>query len=260
MLDLNAPARWTPRNIPGLKLWLDAQLSPLWQDSAMTTKAAADADPVGAWGDYSGNGNHALQATAGKRPALKLAIQAGRPVLRFTAASSQEFGLSSGLGMLRNVAGGTLVVVASSTTPLAVAAGLIAITGGTGGPRARMLTVVGSGDGDWDARGRRLDADSTAFAFGGTPDTSWHVLSATFDYAGGAITGRADGTQFGTGVLTMGNTSDTDSTAIAIGSGNGLQYWGGDIAAILIYNRTLVAAERSRVEKNLGSRWGVTVA
>lgn len=43
----------------------------LWQDSARTTLCTAAGDPVGAMGDQSGNGNHVLQATAGKRPILR---------------------------------------------------------------------------------------------------------------------------------------------------------------------------------------------
>jgi hypothetical protein len=69
----------------GLQLWLDASdADTLFQDSAGTTPATADNDPVGYWADKSGNGNHATQATTSAKPALKLAIQNGRNVVRFT--------------------------------------------------------------------------------------------------------------------------------------------------------------------------------
>ena len=42
-----------------------------YQNSNGTTLATADTDPIGYWQDYSGNGNHLLQATSGKRPLLK---------------------------------------------------------------------------------------------------------------------------------------------------------------------------------------------
>lgn len=51
----------------------------LWRDSARTTAAVADADPVGAWDDESGNARHLLQATAGQRATLKLNVQNGLP-------------------------------------------------------------------------------------------------------------------------------------------------------------------------------------
>lgn len=49
--------------------WYDpSDLSTLWQDSARTVPVTAHGDPVGAIDDKSGNGNHAIQASAGLRP------------------------------------------------------------------------------------------------------------------------------------------------------------------------------------------------
>ena len=54
----------------GLKGWWDATVkSSLWQDSARTTPVAFNADPVGAWDDKSGNGNHVTQGTTAAKPA-----------------------------------------------------------------------------------------------------------------------------------------------------------------------------------------------
>ena len=45
-----------------------SDLSTLFQDSAGTTPVTADSQPVGRMLDVSGNGNHATQATASRRP------------------------------------------------------------------------------------------------------------------------------------------------------------------------------------------------
>jgi hypothetical protein len=58
---------FAPTDLTGLQFWFKAD-GTLWQDSARTTAATADADPVGAWDDASGNANNATQATAGTRP------------------------------------------------------------------------------------------------------------------------------------------------------------------------------------------------
>lgn len=68
-------------------LWLDASRVN-YQDSAGTTVAAADGDPVGQAFDYSGNGRHWTQGTAGNRPTLALAAQNGRNAFRFNGTSS----------------------------------------------------------------------------------------------------------------------------------------------------------------------------
>ena len=79
---VTATPTFTPASLPGLALWLKAD-GTRWQDSARTTPAVADSDPVGCWDDASGLGNHVKQATSTKRPSLKLGVQNGMPAVRF---------------------------------------------------------------------------------------------------------------------------------------------------------------------------------
>lgn len=74
-----APA-FTPTSLATVGWW-EAD-GTLWQDSARTTPATANNDPVGAVDDASGTGNHLVQATAGLRPLLKTGILGGKPVIR----------------------------------------------------------------------------------------------------------------------------------------------------------------------------------
>lgn len=73
---------FSPASLPGLLLWLKSTTG-LYQDSGLTTPATADGDPVGGWKDLSGLAHHLLQSVSADRPTLKLAIQNGRPVVRF---------------------------------------------------------------------------------------------------------------------------------------------------------------------------------
>jgi len=83
VLGGSAPS-FSPLDIPGLALWLDASDSTtLFQDSAGTTPATADNDVVGCMSDKSGNGYHAVQVTTANKPLLKLAQQNGKSVVRF---------------------------------------------------------------------------------------------------------------------------------------------------------------------------------
>ena len=62
-----------PTDIAGLQLWLDASDSTtLFTDSAGTTLATADGDPIGCWKDKSGNGNNVIQSDVSLKPSLKL--------------------------------------------------------------------------------------------------------------------------------------------------------------------------------------------
>jgi hypothetical protein len=79
--------QFRPPDIGNLKAWWLPNRN-TWQDSAQTTPAVADSDPVGGWVDTVG-GFAATQATAGARPLLKLNVFGNMPALLFTAASSQ---------------------------------------------------------------------------------------------------------------------------------------------------------------------------
>lgn len=73
-----------PPDVPtdGLVLWLTSEAG-LCQDVEAARKAAADGDPVALWRDQSGRGHDVRQTEDSQRPTLRLAVQNGRPVLRF---------------------------------------------------------------------------------------------------------------------------------------------------------------------------------
>lgn len=231
-------------------LWLRSDAG-TFTTSAMTTAAVADADPVGGWADQSGRGNHATQATAGKRPALKLAIQNGRSVLRFTAASSQ--GLYAN-GIATALAGSdkpfTMLVVAKQNSAVAANA---------------LLMLCSTVDNDtrhhFDADGtnyrslRRDDVAAIKTLVGGTPDTSFHVLCSRFTGTIGQL--FRNGTQLG---------ADTDldvgaATFDQFGVGGmeaqaATSYLDGDIGEVLVYDSAIPVTDRRAVEGYLKARWG----
>jgi hypothetical protein len=78
---------FTPPAASALKArWIAG--SGTFQDSALTTPAAADTDPVGGWVDTIA-GRAATQATAGQRPTLALNAFGSYPGILFNSASSQ---------------------------------------------------------------------------------------------------------------------------------------------------------------------------
>lgn len=75
---------FSPGLLPGLQLWLDANDSAtLFQDSAGSTPALSDGDPIGRWADKSGNARHATQSDGTKKLALRTALQNGLNVSQF---------------------------------------------------------------------------------------------------------------------------------------------------------------------------------
>jgi len=97
-----------------------------------------------------------------------------------------------------------------------------------------------------------------------TVDNAYHYLGVVFD---GTATGnanrlkfRVDGTQ---DTLTFPSGQDVgtttgNGTVLHIGClGGNQQYWGGAVAEVLIFNRTLTAGEITNVESYLGTKWGL---
>ena len=73
---------FTPASISGLQLWLDASDgSTLFTDSAGTTPATADGDPVGCWKDKSGNAKNATQSDGTLKAKLTVAYKSGKNVV-----------------------------------------------------------------------------------------------------------------------------------------------------------------------------------
>jgi hypothetical protein len=149
---------FSPTDIAGCKLWLAAD-GTLWQDSARTTPATADGDPVGAWDDASGGGNHATQATAGFRPLLKTAIVNSKPVIRFDG--TDDF-LSAAIAADASV---TAFFVAKKNSG-ASASRAVAFWGSN----AELYVNAGDGAG-W------LWYDGTVRSFGGTPSYYYRHLA-----------------------------------------------------------------------------------
>lgn len=171
-------------------LWLDASdASTLFQDSALTTPAVADADPVGGWFNKStGAATHATQATGTKRGSLKTAIINGLNVVRFDGTddfleanalsssftgSDMPFTLLMAFKKITNVGTDGLLYLSSSSS---------------GTPLHGVRTNAAA---SYDSV-RRDDAAVLSLRTGGTPDTSPHVLTVAF--SGTAVTATLDGT------------------------------------------------------------------
>ena len=225
-------ATFTPASLPGLILWVKTDAG-LFQDSAFTTPATADTDPVGGWRDQSGQGNHLTQTTAGSRPTLKLAIQNGRSVLRLTAASSQFMDLA---GLVLNQPASAAMVASVSNT------------------NGRLLEAVG-------AVNRRMFQNAIATSLlrvhsGASVDLS--VDPSVFTFKAAVWNGVSSLCRQSASVAT-GDGGANDSTGIRVGAGGAgspSSFMTGDIGEIAYYNRALSNSELTQLQDYFKSRWG----
>lgn len=246
-----------PSELAGLAGWYAADLSTKWQDSARTTPVTADGDPVGAWDDLSGNGNHFTQSTGAQRPAYRTAQINGRAVLDLDGTGDVMYanGLSS-VYSGTDVASSAFVAFrkVSNTTHDEV-------YGASRSSASNPLHLIVSNDNAGLYRFlRRDDAGSTGNVNGSTATLVATVHSNV--YTGTTASTWIDGAD--TAILD--DSADVGATTIdrvTIGAinlgGPEVSYADVEIAELVVYNRALSTGERRAIERYLGTKYGVTM-
>lgn len=234
--DLLIPLLGTSSFNPGSlspDVWYDAGLSALYQDTAGTTPASADGDPVGYWSDLSGNGRH-LKKNAGDFATLKLAIQNGLRVVRFDG--SDDYLQTSFVG--GSVTYGTIFAVFSVTVYNAA----------TSPAQAGPISALG----------RRI---MTLF-----PNVNTVYSGDSNNIFGSSITSRVNGAATttlpsGWNVLTQQSSTGTpqvwaDGNLMIVGNLTNAPPMTGDVAAYIQYPTQLTTPQMGQVEAYLKARWG----
>lgn len=224
---------FNPRLLPGLVLWLRADMG------------ISIGTGVSAWADQSGAGNSVTQGTGANQPAFIANGLNGKPVVRFTAASSHFLAKAStnlfGAGNFSILmtwkwsAAATRQVAFGNTDT--VNGGALLGTSEAAGVK-RTIGYVASGD--VTGGNATTTAETWSVIFSGGTSNAMRVNRATQ-----ALTGS------------FGLANPGASAAIRFGSYNGSNlFLDGDIAEVVAYTRALSAAENVLIENYMATRWG----
>jgi hypothetical protein len=245
-------AAFSPANVSGLKVWLDAGVG-LFDATTGGSAVTTDGSSVARWEDQSGNGNHVTQATSGQRPELKTNIQNGRDVVRFTATGSgatDDFLRASSTVISGTTARTIFMVVKATTTGQN---GIVGFGGGSGTGQTFDITP--------EIRVRMVGRQDFNLSMG---TTAFRILtigcpsSALFPDVYGYLDGVAmSGTP--TSPTAAVNTTTTVGFTVGRSAQGGLGHVGGDYCEILAYDENLSTANRESVERYLADKWGVTI-
>jgi hypothetical protein len=247
---------WTPAQLSGLALWLDADDS-----STVTLNGSA----VSQWDDKSGNARNFTQSTAANQPTYLTTGFNGKSTLQTDGNDSLVLGVN-GLG--RNVSGLTCAIVGlhpAAATFIANATELF-ISNGSVATTTRFLTTpnpsISTGN-RYAIGGRRLDADSFATVSSSTDSPAnrgnpW-VRIAQRAYSDGVANHWTNGTQDLTNevIQTAGNTSNSDSLAASIFAGVGSIPNGSQLSEIVLTHSTMTNDDRQKLEGYLAWKWGL---
>jgi alpha-tubulin suppressor-like RCC1 family protein len=224
----------------GLVTWLDA-------DAGVTADGSGN---VSQWSDQSPNGNSASQNTPGIQPTWTNNSINGHSVIHFDGSSTY-------LGMPRSVQDDfTMVVVLRSNMG----------TGSDGQWYGAGGIVDGETPGAVNDFGMSLDPSGEVLTGVGNPDTTATSMTGGYNNGRGHIATffRTESTgafsQYVDSVFQnsqSGNTGTLDSPPqLTIGATQTLaNYFGGDVAEILLYNRNLSTTEQQQIEGFLADKY-----
>lgn len=242
--------KFSPLHIPNCGLWLESSKGVTLVDSAVSN-----------WKDSSGHNRNAVQDTSTKRPTYTELGLNGRPTLTFTSATSQRLNITSGLDLVQNVGGFTAFCVCQTSSLATAQTALLVCANTTSTYRINMSRTTGN---QYQLRGRITDANSAATILStSTYGTDPLIISGIYDCTNADMFQYINGVGEGSPNLnygTAGNTSDTASAALYIGSLTSSQYWNGYIAEIIIYTRALSSYERKKIESRLGYKYNIAVS
>lgn len=233
----------------------------IWDNSEPLTEPIDDNTAVRVWQDQSGNAYNAEQSTSAARPTYRTNQLNGLPAVVFDGTDDRLSLVSGALGMFRNVAGATVFAVVKYPASLFENVAFQASVNATSSSRVLLsqsaLTKYVFG-------GRRLDANNFDGSISVQNVTNQFVIqSGILDYS------NAKSFQYINSFLdvlddpfqTAGNTSDSNSSAISIGSfPTPSAYLNGAIAEIIVYNRALNTSELAQVHRYLARKWGIALA
>ena len=208
---------FAPSDLSGLTVWLRGDLG-------VTTVSSN----VSVWADQSGNGNHFRQSNATLRPAYNSNPLNGQATLTFASANN----LLCDNYLLDPKPRCFVAVFVEGTV-----SGTEAIYSGD----AALYAPLSSGANIYNTTETATLVGSTAYAYiansGATTMDQW--LNGTEQAA-----------------ITSYTNSNRGATRIGCDAGGAAQFWHGDLAEFMIYNRTLTATEITKVRNYVTARYG----
>lgn len=246
-------AAWTPTDVAGLQLWLDASdTGTLFQDSGGTGAVTSDGDPVGYWGDKSGNARHVTQATSGRRPLYKPSgLDTGKAGLLFDDVDDGLGRTGYGLSGAQTVA---LVYRIQSTPSAAEYDSPLVYTNGT-----TCSHVLLCGSGGYQPISWRFGYSTSSTSVGLASAHTTGKRRLLIRYNGGTDTATAsydallDGSA---GTVVASATLTVSATQVAVGAlAAGTFPPAINLAEILVYDSRLSDTDRTALESYLAAKW-----
>jgi hypothetical protein len=256
---------------------VESYLATKWSISGVHAPATASSDPVGYWGDKSGNGRHLTQAISGSRPSLLPTGISSRPCLNFDGTDDniwRQPGLTSDdLSILlvhqtNTLSGGITYEfthsgdITNSQATNTLGFGSVAAFQVNASGMPTYMSDITRSFANIDIQGRSGTAgDITANApFIGTQCVSYSATaSAVRKQAWTSGKGMLNSSRFNAGgwsAITLGARRNNQTAG---GINSPTVFLNGRIAEVIAYSRYISDTERRRLELYLARKYNVTL-
>jgi len=246
---------------------LDASDAYTLYDATSGGSLVAANGTIARWEDKSGNARHFTQATSGRRPLRKTAVQNARDIVRFDGADDNMRLLTGLSGMVQNVSGATVAAVISHSSTPTVSKVCFFVSTGTGSSSGRCsLGSAVSVSNRQTLFGRRLDAQASASILSGSNSIGTAFLSrigvAKYSTSDADLYRAAASDGSSTTWTTDGSTSNTAPLAVSIGAlvtDTDLVTSASDIdlCELIVTNAAESAGTLASVEAYFAAKWGI---
>ena len=236
-----------PRDIGSLAVWLDASDSAtLFQDASATTAASAASDPIGCWKDKSGNNRH-YTGSSTTRPLLAIAKHNGKNSVYFDGSDDvlETVGQSNSSVMDATGACAWVVYEPNNDTDYAVL--------GFSASAAGYESYSGGGCYHAYFRTDRFPALTPL-----PPASGLTLLTSSASVASDLQSLRINGATTITHpcATTFATWRALGSQAWRVGRDTGIL--NGWVSEVIVLGRSATAAEVAQVEKYLAAKWGIS--
>lgn len=222
-----------PKSITGLYAWYDA---------ADASSITLNGSNISQWNDKSGNGRNVVQGTAINQPAYVTNGINGKPAVA-------PDGVNDSLSLSAAVTGFTPKYIVGVFKPITDNGGPYVKVGGDSDGIG-----IGQGTGTQDTNGYSIIAlhEGVSWRNSGIAMTQNAGVIISYEYESALFR------SYPYGSADLADVGFVNATNIRIG-GYSFRFTDGYVGEVLIYTRVLSSTERPRVERYLGSKWGITV-
>ncbi len=207
------------------------------------------------WTDQSGNGFNVTQATAGNQPSILSSRVNFNPSLQFNGSSS-SLSLTGGILGTSTYTDANVFVV-SRTNTVSNSSVLFETTSGAGQFNAHL--PWGDRNAYWDAG--NTGTNRVSANWGGTVNTPyvWGMAASTSPMPSGGLQDLYRNGLRINNDLTMGTYTGNNSN-LFIGSGNGTNFFNGEISEVVVYTGAITALQLQQIQSYLALKYGVTLS